>query len=315
MTTLRILFLGASRLVALLDRFRAAADAEGVDLELASIEDDSAWHAIGASGLARIQPGPRFDDPAFVPFLLSEAQGAAIDIVIPVVDAAIAPVAHARRDLEGIGAMAMVSGEELCARMRDKVASEEFFREHGFPVPSGNGWPRLAKPRLGSSSRGHIVLRDAEELSFWRERHPAEEYIVQPLLNGTEYSVDGFVSADGRVLGAVSRARVVVAAGEVMVTRTEHNGPVLEIASRVLNLPGWRGPINIQIMQSRDGPRLLEVNPRFSSGITCAIEAGLEAPRWILKERLGRPLPEKPIAWRSGLCMTRSRRDHFLWLS
>jgi len=53
---INILFLGASRLVGLLERFTAAGDREGVKLSFCSVEDHSPWHAIGAAGIARINP-------------------------------------------------------------------------------------------------------------------------------------------------------------------------------------------------------------------------------------------------------------------
>src|SRR5206468_4208573 len=54
--TVTVLFLGASRLVGLLQRFHAAAEVESVDLRILSVEDASAWHAIAVSGLAETVP-------------------------------------------------------------------------------------------------------------------------------------------------------------------------------------------------------------------------------------------------------------------
>ncbi len=68
-------------------------------------------------------------------------------------------------------------------------------------------------------------------------------------------------------------------------------------------------------MDTVRGPFLIEVNPRFGSGVTLAIEAGLDCPRWVIRARLGRDLPSEPVAWQEGLCLTRSRKDHFVWLS
>jgi hypothetical protein len=89
----------------------------------------------------------------------------------------------------------------------------------------------------------------------------------------------------------------------------------LAIAQRLLKWGVWHGPLTLQVMDDGQQARLLECNPRFGSGVVCSIEAGLAVPEWILRERLGLPLPDQPIAWRDGLCLSRSRRDHFLWLS
>jgi carbamoyl-phosphate synthase large subunit len=315
MTGVRVLFLGASRLVGLLERFRAAAAAENVAIDLASIEDGAPWHAIGAAGAGRVVRGPAFGAPEFDRFLVGLVGQEHIDVVIPVIDPALRAVARLGENLRALGALPVVSRAELCEAVYDKVKAAEFFRTRDLPVPGGESWPRLAKPRFGSSSRGHVLFHDQEELSFWASRNRREDYIIQPFLTGTEYSVDAYVGPGDRLLGAVSRVREVVSGGEVMVTRTERDEAVLEVAEKTAAIPGWHGPLNIQVMRTAAGPFLLEVNPRFSSGVTCAIEAGLDGPRFILRERLGLPLPERPLQWRSGLCMTRSRKDHFLWLS
>lgn len=315
MKRIRILFIGASRLVGLLERFRTAATSEDLELDIVSFEDDAPWHAIAAAGLCRIERAGRFDDPGFGRQLVKFVGGQSVDIVIPVIDAATLAVSRTRPDIESTGATVLLSRGELCEGMRDKRLADRFFRDHGLPVPDGDVWPRVAKPRLGASSRGLTVLHDPEELAFWMARNREEDFLIQPFLTGEEHSVDAYVGPDGRVLGSVSRVREVVSGGEVMVTRTAKNDGVLSVADRVLSIPGWYGPINIQILDAAGGPMLIEINPRFAGGVTCAIEAGLDSPRWILRERLGRSLPEGRVEWRPGLCMTRSRRDHFLWLS
>jgi len=314
-TTLRVLFLGASRLVGLMERFRAAAGAEGVEVDLASVEDAAPWHAIAAAGVCRVVRGPAFAAPELDRFLIDLVRGDRFDLIVPVIDPALRAVARLADDLKRAGALPMVSRADLCDAVHDKRAAETFFAERRLPIPAGPSWPRVAKPRFGSSSRGHVLFRDEEEFRFWSARNRLDDYIVQPFLTGAEFSVDAYVAPDGRLVGAVSRVREVVSGGEVMVTRTERDEAVLGVAERTAAIPGWRGPLNIQVMRTADGPFLLEVNPRFSSGVTCAIEAGLDGPRYMLRERLGRPLPETPVAWRSGLCMTRSRKDHFTWLS
>jgi carbamoyl-phosphate synthase large subunit len=282
---------------------------------MTSIEDAAPWHAIGAAGICGVVPGPRFAGEEFPCFLRDWVKRHGTDVVIPSVDSATVALAVLRPEMERLGVTAVVSDELSCRSMHDKQAARETLLEHRIPIPDGDLWPKLAKPRFGSSSRGHVVFRDAEELAFWAARHCRGDYLVQPFLEGTEYSVDCFVSAQGKPVGAVARVREVVSGGEVMVTRTDRDSQVLDLAWRILNIPGWRGPINIQIMRTAAGVFALEVNPRFSSGATCAIEAGLDCPRWLLWERLGRRVPEGPVPWRSGLCMTRARKDYFVWLS
>jgi carbamoyl-phosphate synthase large subunit len=312
---MKILFMGASRLVGLLERFQIAAEKEDVHLELLSLEDDSPWHAISAANLCRIIPGPLFNSAEFAPFLFDLIQKEKIDIVVPNIDSATVYLAPLREKLFELGSRAIVSNPDLCIAMNDKVLAEKFFLEHGLSTPYGTSFPLIAKPRIGSASRGHFLFEDEDEFDFWLKRHNREKYLVQPFIRGTEYSIDAFVSEAGDVLGSVSRVRVVVSGGEVMVTRTEHNSQVENIVENFLKIPGWYGPITLQVVVSDDKAYLIECNPRFGSGVPCAIEAGLDIPRWLIRESLGRPIPNNKIEWQSGLCMTRSRKDYFVWLS
>jgi carbamoyl-phosphate synthase large subunit len=307
--------MGASRLVGLLDRFVSAAKAEGVEVELLSIEDSSPWHAIAVAGLAKVTAGPSFMDPSFGDFLASLVVADGVDIVIPNIDPATVALACLKPKLAALGVTAVVSSWELCRAMYDKAQAQQLFRDNSISTPIGLRYPLLAKPRYGSSSRGHVVFQDQAELDFWMRRNHVEEYVIQPFIQGTEYSVDAYVTRAGEVLGAVSRVRIVVAAGEAMVTKTAHNARVLAEVDKLLALEGWYGPLVIQAIDSPGGTYLIECNPRFGGGAPCSIEAGLDMPRWIIREALGRPLPPGPIEWRDCLCMTRSRRDHFLWLS
>jgi carbamoyl-phosphate synthase large subunit len=313
--TVRILFLGASRFVGLLERFHQAAAALGVGLEIFSFEDANPWHPIALAGLARLVSAPRFDSPEFEGFLLGFARDSRVDIVIPHIDKATLALASSAPGLRAAGVLPVCSSLEVCQAMADKARADKVFRSLGLPVPAADGFPLLAKPRFGASSRGIVAFRDQAELDFWRQRNRADEFMFQAQVSGTEYSLDGYVDARGRLLGLVSRVRVLVAQGEVMVTRTERNEAALAVAQRLLKWGVWHGPFTVQVMWDGRTASLLECNPRLGSGVACSIEAGLAVPEWILRERLGLPLPEEPISWRDGLCMSRSRKDHFLWLS
>ena len=307
--------MGGSRLVGLMERFHAAAKLLGVGLEIMSLEDHRPWHAVGVSGLARIVSAPLFSDPGFGGFLLDVSAREGVDVIVPCIDKATVALAQAQPRLEAAGVLALCCGTEVCDGMADKAKADAIFRRLGLRVPPAGTFPLLAKPRFGASSRGIVLLRDREELEFWSRRNRAEDFVLQQCIEGVEYSVDAYVAGSGRMLGAVSRVREVVSGGEAMITRTEHCAEVESMTERLLAWDRWLGPVTVQAMYDGAKAWILECNPRFGSGVTCSIEAGLAVPEWILRERLALPLPEEPLRWRDGLCMTRSRRDHFLWLS
>ncbi len=263
---------------------------------------------------ARILPGPPFDSQEFADYLAEQVSGHGVEIVVATIDAGVVPLAQIAPAWHSRGITVFASTAESCARMADKLQANQWFEEIDLPVPGDRGWPRLAKPRFGASSRGHFILADQAELDFWSARDDASQFVVQDLVRGTEYSVDAYVSRRPRAGGSgASGSRV--SGGEVMVACTRHCEPVLAVARRLLAQPGWFGPLNIQIMMTDDGPRLLEVNPRCGSGITLSMEAGLDVAGWMLREHLGRSLPTGELEWPAGLWLSRSRKDFFLWSS
>lgn len=312
--SLRVLFAGASRAVGLLERFRAAAASLGVGLEMFVCDDPSPWHAVVVSGLATHVPSPPFATPGFHQLLVEVVVRRGVDIVVPLVDEAVLGVARARESILAAGAVPLVSSLEVCEAMADKRQAEALFRSLGLRTPCGTRFPLVAKPRFGEGSRGMAVLRGEEELECWLRGNRREEFLLQPLLSGPEFTVDGYVDGTGRTLGLVSRVRAAVVGGEVSITCTRRNEAVLALAERLLRWNRWRGPVSVQAMVEGGEAWLLECNPRLGGGATCSIEAGLAIPEWILRERLGLPLPAAPVAWDENVCSTRSWRDHFLRL-
>ena len=314
MKTIRILFMAASTRICLLERFYSAAKDLGIRLEVFDFENNIPWHTSGLSGLAKLVPAPVFSDLDFTEFISNFVKENQIDIVIPIIDKAMIALARAAPKLKAQVAMPVVSGLEECEIMTDKVRSDTFFRKAGLNVPSTNKFPLLAKPRLGASSKGIINLKDQKEFDFWRKRNKAEDFMIQSFITGKEYSVDAYIDSKSTILGIVSRTRIAVSGGEVMVTITEHNDDIIFEAEKLLKIAKWYGPMTIQYIHDGKKAWLIECNPRFGGGVTCSIEAGLSIPEWILRERLGLTMPKDIISWRNGLCMTRARKDYFLWL-
>lgn len=309
---MKILFMGADRLVDMLKRFHRAARKLETPLTILSLEDDTARHAVGVAGVAEILAGPKFYSPEFDRWMLDTVRMFNIDIVIPNIDSATVALSRLAPALRNQGVLPVVSGYEICRSMADKRIADRLFRDLSLPVP-GDDFPLLAKPRHGSSSRGIVRLNDPEELAFWQRRNNQDDYVLQSFIPGREYSVDAYVDYAGRTLGIVPRERLAVSGGEVMVTETAGHVQAAAIVEKLLadTRGSWFGPLTVQVMDDGKKTWLLECNPRLGSGTTCSIEAGLAIPDWILRHRLGLPCPTEPVTWRTGVGSARSRQDHF----
>lgn len=296
-----MLFLGAGKRLSLAEHFIRAAQLEDIPLKLFSIE---LYEQVAIASVAKVLQGPCFDDRDFAPFLQRVVESNSIDIVVPLMDSA--TVALSAQELP---CTCVVSAWSLCCTMFDKALADEWFKAHDVPVPTSKWrYPAIYKPRRGYGSRGIAIVRDEYEDTWHRK---PQWYFYQPLVQGTEYTVDAYVDGNGRLISALSRQRVEVINGEVTHSRTHRHEGILDITRRILALPGWRGPITLQFMDTAKGPVILEINPRFGGGAPHSIHAGLNMPRWILREALSRSVT--PVDdWLDGSVMVRCLRDVYL---
>lgn len=314
MPRIKILFLGASRLVSLLQRFQDAACDLNIALTMYTFEDKNVWHPVGVCGLARVIHAPPFEHDAFDDFILNFVSRESIDIVIPNIDKATVRIAELSVSLADLGAKAICSNFQVCDRMFDKMLADKVFKDLGFDVPDSKKFPLLAKPRFGRSSKGIVKLNDKEELEFWRKRNDPTDFLIQEFVKGIEYSIDAYITDNGKILGIVPRKREIISDGEVLVSITENVPEAKDIVQKLTNWEKWLGPITIQIIADGKKSWIIECNPRFGSGIPLSIEAGLNIPLWILQEKLGLGLPSDMLISKPGLCMTRFKQEKFLWL-
>lgn len=305
----RILFLGASKRVSLLERFHAAAEHLLTPIELYSCEAKDEFYPI--SGLATVLPGPRFTCASFQSWLERTIHEKSIDIVIPNMDAATVALSEYKDKHGDAQCWAVASDSGICKQMFDKVLSEEFFRSCGIPCPASTPglFPKILKPRTGFGAKGIRIARCESDLKDILRAN--EDYLVQDFIeDALETTVDFYVSRTGKLIGYVLRDRIEVSDGEVMVCRTRTARPdEAMLIEQVAASAQWQGCITLQYLTNRKGTYTIEVNPRFGGGATCSIEAGLNMPLYILREYLGLGTEMRPAI--RSVFMTRARRDFF----
>jgi carbamoyl-phosphate synthase large subunit len=303
-----ILFLGGAKRVSLAERFVSAGSRTGVNLRIFSYElgEDVPISAVGT-----IVVGLRWNHPHVLDHIAATVRDRRIHVLLPFVDPATILAAQLKAELRGC--LIPVSPEPVCRRFFDKLWAHEWFLSHGFDVPVFDGrFPAIAKPVLGSASNGVRILSGESESRLFFESHRANDYLLQRYVTGREYTVDCYIAQDGRTVAVIPRQRLVVAAGEVIKTRTIHRPDMVAICRQIIGRACLRGPINIQFIEDERSGRLylMEVNPRFGGGVIASIEAGADMPLYVLNEYLGRenvPLER----WDENLLMMRANREFF----
>ncbi len=310
--TLNILFLGASKRTSLLEDFNKSAKKLKIDLKMFSCEKDTEFCAI--SHLATILSGPKFGDNSFQCWLKESILKYNINIIIPNMDSATVALAKFKENHKNLeNCWCVVSSFDLCEKMGNKQLSEKFFNQHNIATYKNTEgiFPKILKDKLGFGGKGQFIVNSKEEYNNLLKKIDKNDYIIQDYIKGRETSVDFYVSPKKSLVGYILRDRLEVSDGEVMNCVTRY--PELEekkLIENIAKIDGWEGCITLQYIKDKnENIRVIEINPRFGGGATCAIACGLDMPTYILSEFIGIDFAVDKI---KNLKMARSRRDFFI---
>jgi carbamoyl-phosphate synthase large subunit len=159
----------------------------------------------------------------------------------------------------------------------DRYAVEQVIAQCGYPL--------VVKERRSSGGQSVSIAADSETLAILLQQSISP--LVQGYIDdgGGEFSVGVFASDD--FVQAVAFKRTLGPGGCSWFAETCHDEGVLDYATRVAISSGARGSINVQVRKGKDGIRLLEVNPRFSSLAAARAACGFADVSWSLELALG----------------------------
>ncbi len=263
---------------------------------------------------------PPASDPAFVSALLGICSRCRVDVLFPVVDAELGPVARAVAQFAAIGVFVWVSPPSAIAACNDKRQTSRVLTDAG--VPAARTWigeearglgadqfPVIVKPAAGVSSRDVYRVESAGDLA--RALGLVPEPVVQAYLDPPEFTIDVLSDAAGAVLAAVPRERLETKAGISTKGRTVDDPALVRIGSDAARVLGIRGACNVQCRIGRCGPEVFEVNPRFSGGLPLTVAAGVNGPALLVRLACGVPVPADAFHFQDGLVMARYWEERF----
>jgi carbamoyl-phosphate synthase large subunit len=307
------LLVNAGRRVELVTMLRTACQGRVIAVDIDAVAP-ALYHADAAERV------PPVGDPAFVERLLGLCRAHAVGLVVPTTDRELAVLSRRSDEFLAIGARMAIACNEGVGAAQDKLTCATMLLEAAIPAVPTKLWlasesppfefPIVVKPRSGSAAEGVRVISTA---AGWTAPPPGEAWLVQPLVAGSEVTLDVLAAADGRVLCLGARRRLKVRGGEVERAQTVPAEPFLEMASKVARALGLTGPFNFQVLIEADSPLVGEVNPRLGGGLPLSQHAGamlLESLcEWAISGdwRAGDPLLARP-----GVYMTRYDSSTFL---
>jgi carbamoyl-phosphate synthase large subunit len=258
---------------------------------------------------------PRVDSPDYVASLLALCEGHAIRAVLPLTDLDQAILTARRDEFAAIKATVVASDPDACELCSDKWAAHCFFEQRGIgspetwlqgdlPAVEQIPFPVLVKARRGFAARHIYRAHDADELAFFL-RYTTEQSMVQVFCRGEEFSIDLICDLSGRCLEAVPRSMIESKGGETIKGESLADAALRDVAVRVAEALGIKGPACVQCFRDGDSYLVTDVNARFGGGFPVHVAAGGGYPDLVLALARGeRPAPRLG-SYRAGVTMVR----------
>lgn len=307
----RILFTSVGRRVELVQAFHRAAEELGIALQIygADITEDAPalFYCDQQRKVCRIL------EKHYIPQLLSICKQDHIDLLIPTIDTDLLLLAQNKEIFLAQGTRVMISGKEQIALCRDKRYTADFYISCNVASPKpvdrveayAGGFPAFIKPKDGSSSI-HAYRADTwEELRALAERVP--DYIIQPFIDGREYTVDILCDFDGNPIYITPRERLAVRSGEVLKTQIVQDDKMIEESLGVIQHFRPCGAITLQLIREKNTKKdyFIEINPRFGGGAPLSMMAGANSAKAVLRLLMGADISYQEKAAEDGLVYSR----------
>lgn len=291
---MKILFTSVGRRVELIQAFKNAAEKLNMKLEIYGADITESAPALYFCDYTVIVP--RINDSNYIPELQQICKEKKIDALIPTIDTDLLLLAQNKRIFGDT--KVIISNPEKIKICRDKRLTAEYFESVGLksphPVSDWNeykeGYPAFIKPKDGSSSIFAYKVKNKMELQSFSEQVP--DYIIQPFIEGTEYTVDIFCDFEGKPIYITPRIRLAVRSGEVLKTEIVQDQKIIDETKQLLIDYRPCGQITVQLIREKKTGKdyYIEINPRFGGGAPLTIKAGADSAEALLRLLAGEKL-------------------------
>lgn len=226
---------------------------------------------------------PRGDSDEYEKAIAQIVKKYEINAIVPLTDVEVDFWADHKDEWKSRGVEICISPRSAIQICRDKYAlAHSPMERHAFsviPTHSGKDKAKLpsgriiAKPRKGRSSEGIFIFSDPSEIP---ERLWGSDYLFQPYIDGNIFTVDYLRTETGKDFGIAREELLRTANGAGTVVRIVGNEDLTKAThclGQQLNLIGC---VNMEFIRFGDRLYLLDINPRFSAGISFSFWSGYD---------------------------------------
>lgn len=237
-----------------------------------------------------------------------------INIVIPTVAEELVLLEKIKPSPGFAGGVKIIASQHEVLSLCDKKDWLYSWMDKNFPQYMGK-WCRLnkkptwksktyfIKPITGRGSRGCRLVTKSEldnllKKGNTKKTENMKDFIAMEVLPGKEWTVDAYVNSDGSFAYIVPRLRLGLSGGISQVGRTDNRKDVIQTAKDIFSKMKCLGPVFVQLKEDINGrPKMVEINPRASGGLTITALSGADAAKCIVADEI-KHKPIKDMKWK-----------------
>ena len=236
---------------------------------------------------------PRAQDAGYLDWITDQIFHHDVDFFIPMNEAEIERVSTDAASFPK-SAHLVTAGRKAVNIARDKITTARFLKAIGLPAPWSvervddvplDGFPCIFKPRSGAGSRAVYVCSGRKEAQFLNAKFPNSMFQELLLPDDAEVTVAVFRDSTGETAVLQLQRRLVGGATGWAEVINDKN--VTEHCRRIAEGLDLRGAINVQLRRTAKGPRVFEINARFSSTALMRHRLGFSDVIWTLDDLSG----------------------------
>jgi carbamoyl-phosphate synthase large subunit len=239
---------------------------------------------------------PKAESPDYLDALWQLTERYDIDAIVPMSEAEIARL-MLEKSLENFRSCDVIAANQLAVETGlDKYRTNQALIAAGLLAPwtvvVGQGrpasFPCILKPRYGQGSKG--LQRVSQDQATMAEAMHGEDFIWQELIlpDEAEYTCGLYRSSAGETRTIIFRRQL--QGGITRAAWVSHDAAIETLLLRIADAVRLVGAINVQLRVDEDGPKVFEINPRFSSTVGFRHLLGFQDFIWSVQDRRGQSI-------------------------
>lgn len=242
-----------------------------------------------------------------------------IRAIIPSRDGELPYWAKNKERFQKEGIAVMVSDYNSVNICLDKIQFSNVLFKHNLPSISTatdineiKGEKYVVKEKFGAGAL-NLGLNLSKEEAIQHSKKISDP-VFQPFIEGEEYSVDAYVTKNGKIKGIIIRKRDLIIKGESQITTLVNDKNLESISKQAIQELNLYGHIILQILKDKTEKfHIIECNTRFGGASTLSVLAGLDSFYWFILEANGVNIDEYPfIRTKSSLRQIRYPEDFII---